>query len=150
MEKGGDRGARDTPKKKARQRKAQGRKVQANLEDPREDLRENRKVGDTKESAGHVVELDKSRQTVDGELLASRRKMLNADTAEGRQPESEEDGEVGGEWIVGIVKEIEGRWETNENSARQRDEVTIICEEQRDGLREHRENRDDGFIQKSK
>ena len=44
MEKGGDRGARDTPKKKARQRKAQGRKVQANLEDPREDLRENRKV----------------------------------------------------------------------------------------------------------
>ena len=97
-----------------------------------------------------MVELDKSRQTDDGELLASRRKMLNADTAEGRQPESEEDGEVGGEWIVGIVKEIEGRWETNENSARQRDEVTIICEEQRDGLREHRENRDDGFIQKSK
>ena len=43
---------------KAQRCKAQGRKAQANLKNTREDLRENRTAGDTKDSGGRVVESD--------------------------------------------------------------------------------------------
>ena len=53
------------------------------LEDPREDTRENREVGDTKDSARHAAKWDtRRRQNVDGESLASRRKMPTAEKAE--------------------------------------------------------------------
>ena len=49
----------------------------ANLEDPREDIQENRKVGDTKDSAGRAS--DTSHQNVDGESPTSMRKMQTAE-----------------------------------------------------------------------
>ena len=45
------------------------------LEDTRDDFRENRKVGDINDTGGHAVEPDTSRQNVDGESLVSTRKM---------------------------------------------------------------------------
>ena len=53
--------ARDTPKVRARRCKAQVRVCQANLEDTREDLREHRKAGYTRDSVGRAVERTQSR-----------------------------------------------------------------------------------------
>ena len=68
-----------------------GRKAQANLEDTREDLRENRNAGDSKDSPGSAVESDTSRQSVDGESLALRRMMTTAEEVEDNLS-PEEDG----------------------------------------------------------
>ena len=65
--------ARGTPQREGQgdeRRREEG--VQANLEDTRQDRRENRKAGDTKGSAGHAFETDTNRQSVDGKSLASR------------------------------------------------------------------------------
>ena len=70
------------------------------MENPREDIQENTKVGDTKDIAGRAARSDTSHQNVDEEDADSRKS--------GGQPESEEDGE----WIVGNMEEIkeeEGR-----------------------------------------
>ena len=53
----------------------QGRNPQANLEDTREDLRENRTAVDTVDRVGRAVESDTHRQSHDGESLVLRRKM---------------------------------------------------------------------------
>ena len=64
------------------------------------------KAGGTKDSAGCAVESDTSRQCVDGESLASTRKDDDCRRS-GGQLESEEDGGVGGVWIVRNVVELE-------------------------------------------
>ena len=92
--------ARDTPKGQGDEA---GRKAQANLEDTREDLRENRNAGDSKGSPGSAVESDTSRQSVDGESLALRRMMTTAEEVEdnlsqGRTEKSEECGSLGMWW----------------------------------------------------
>ena len=58
------------------------RKGQSNLEDPREDVHENRKVGDIKDRAGRAARSDTSHQNVDGESLSPMRKMQTAENAE--------------------------------------------------------------------
>ena len=84
------------PQEKGKRRKAQESKVQANLEDPREDIQKNRK-------GGRGVELDTSRQSLDGESLTKMSKIQTA-ARNGGQPESEAHGE--GVWIVGNAEEI--------------------------------------------
>ena len=74
------------------------------MEVPREDIRENRKVGDTKGSTVFAARSDRSHQNVDGESPTSTRKTQ----------ESEENGEVGGVWIVGKAEELEQEEETSE------------------------------------
>ena len=46
---------RDTSRGKGRRSKARERMIQASLEDLREDVRESRKAGDTKDGAGHAA-----------------------------------------------------------------------------------------------
>ena len=58
------------------------RKGQSNLEDPREDVQKNRKVGDTKDRARRAARSDTCHQNVDGESLSSMRKMQTAENAE--------------------------------------------------------------------
>ena len=45
-------------------------------------FRENRQVGDTKDSAGHTARSDTSHQNVDGKSLTSTRKMQTIEKAE--------------------------------------------------------------------
>ena len=65
-------------------RKGKGKgKTIASMEDPREDIRENGMVGDTRDSAGRAARSDTSRQNVDGGVsLTSMRKMQTAEEAE--------------------------------------------------------------------
>ena len=56
----------DTSRAKGRRYKARERMIQASLEDLREDVRESRKAGDTKDGAGHAAKPDRCRQNVDG------------------------------------------------------------------------------------
>ena len=56
----------DTSRAKGRRSKAWERMIQASLEDLREDVRESRKAGDTKDGAGHAAKPDRGRQNVDG------------------------------------------------------------------------------------
>ena len=52
------------------------------MEDPREDIRENRKAGVNEDSAGHAARSDTRRQNVDEESPASMRKVQTAEVAE--------------------------------------------------------------------
>ena len=70
------------PKEEGTRRKTWERKAQSNLEDPREDVQENRKVEDTKDRAGRAARSDTSHQNVDGESLTSMRKMQTTENAE--------------------------------------------------------------------
>ena len=70
------------PRKREHDERHGERKAQSNLEDPREDVQENRKVEDTKDRAGRAARSDTSYQTVDGESLTSMRKMQTAENAE--------------------------------------------------------------------
>ena len=63
----------------------------------------------------------------------STRKMLTAQNS-GRQLESAEDGEVGGVQIGGNVEDITEDEETSNNFAHQRDGVTKIREDRRNGF----------------
>ena len=83
------------PKEDGKRRKSRERTVEAHLEGSREDIQENRKVGDSRDSAGRAARSDTSRENVDGESPTSSRKMQTAEKKSGAQPESEEDGEVG-------------------------------------------------------
>ena len=76
-------GSNSKGKQKEKRRKAQ-KKVQANCEDPREDIQESRKVGDTKDSSGSAEGSDISHHNVDGESLTLRRKSRKSEG----QPES--------------------------------------------------------------
>ena len=69
---------RDTSRAKGRRSKARERMIQASLEDPREDVRESRKAGDTKDGAGHAAKSDRGRQNVDGESLVSMKRIRRA------------------------------------------------------------------------
>ena len=69
---------RDTPEEKGKRRQARENKVQANLDDPKE----NRKVGDPDDSAGRAARSDTRQQHVDGESPTSMRKMQTAEKAE--------------------------------------------------------------------
>ena len=89
-------------------------------EDLREDLRENRKVGDTQDSAGHAGELETSRQSVDGGSLASVRKIQTAEKVE-VNPTKKRMNKSERVWIVGNVEEIKEAEENSDNSARQLD-----------------------------
>ena len=82
------------PKEEGKRRKSRERTVEAHLEGSREDIQENRKVGDSRDSAGRAARSDTSRENVDEESPTSSRKMQTAEKS-GAQPESEEDGEVG-------------------------------------------------------
>ena len=70
------------PKNEGKRRKARERKVQANLDDPREDFQENRKVWDTKDSAGRAARSDTSHENVSGRSTGSMRKMQVTEKAE--------------------------------------------------------------------
>ena len=59
-----------------------------------------------KGSAGHAAGSDTSHQHVDGQSLASIRGRCRQPNI-GGQPETEEDGEVGGVLIIGKVEEKE-------------------------------------------
>ena len=69
---------RDTSRAKGRRSKARERMIQASLEDLRENVRESRKAGDTKDGAGHATKSDRSRQNVDGESLVSMKRIRRA------------------------------------------------------------------------
>ena len=78
--------ARNTPKGKGKTMKGAGKTAQANLEDRREDIRENRKVGDTQDSAGHM----RSSWTQVGRVSVENRWQPKSVG----QPEEEDDGKV--------------------------------------------------------
>ena len=93
------------PKEQGKRRKARERKVQANLEDPRENIHENRKVGDTNDSAGRPSRWDTSHQTVDGESPTSMRHMQTAEKAGDNlnQNQMEKSEECGGDQAASIT-----------------------------------------------
>ena len=73
--------ARNMPKEKAEN--ARERQVRANLEGPGGRIfRRTERFGDTKDSAGRAARSDTSHQNVDGESLASVRRMPTAEKAE--------------------------------------------------------------------
>ena len=98
--------SRDAPKARARRWQAQGRQDQANLEDPREVLREKRTAVDTKDRAGRMVVWDTSGWSVDGESLVEEEDVACRKSEDNL---TEEDEEVGGVWIVWNVEELDRR-----------------------------------------
>ena len=111
--KSGD-GSKGHAKGKGKTVKRHGKEGNGHIwEYPRETSREKREVGDDKDSAGHAARSDTSRQNVAGKSHASMRKMQTAEKS-GEQPESEEDGEVGGVLIAGNVDEVEEEEETSD------------------------------------
>ena len=62
---------KDTSRAKGRRSKARERMIQASLKDLREDVRESRKAGDTKDGAGNAPKSVRSRKNVDGESLVT-------------------------------------------------------------------------------
>ena len=71
--------ARNTPQAKGKRLMAREREVWANVEDLREDIRENRQDGDTMDSTGRAARSCVRRQSVDGESLASMRKVQTSE-----------------------------------------------------------------------
>ena len=90
---------RDSDGRQEKERFRQTRRIHG------EDIRKNRKVGDTKDRAGRAARSDTGHEKVDGASPASTRKRQTAEKS-GEEPDSEEDGEVGGVQIVGNVEEI--------------------------------------------